>query len=49
MNQIDRLIEIIDLINDGKKHQIVITMGEAFNLKEFLYKLKERKEVINES
>lgn len=46
MNKIDRLIEIIDLINDGKRDQIKMTMGEAFHLKEFLYQLKEKIELL---
>ena len=36
----DRLIEIIDFINDGKRDKIIMSMKEAFDLKEFLRGLK---------
>lgn len=37
---IDRLVEIINLINDGNRDKIVMSMKEAFDLKEFLEGLK---------
>lgn len=42
--QINRLIEIIDLINDGKK--VYLSLKEAFELKEFLYHIKHKEERI---
>jgi hypothetical protein len=38
--KVNRLIEIIDLVNDGKPQNIHMTMGEAFHLKEFLETLR---------
>lgn len=41
--EVERIIEIIDLVNDGKWWQVKLTMGEAFKLKEYLYLLRKDK------
>ena len=41
-SKFERLIEIINEINDGHRDRIEMTMGEAFDLKVFVHMLQEK-------